>query len=911
MMTYPGRILILLAVMALMAACGGGGGSDGGNGPPPPTNSPPIASFTVAPVSGTVPLTVQLDASASTDAGGSIASYRWAFGDGSATASGVTTSHVYPLAGTYTVSLTVTDNLGATGSTTRQISAANITVPSVVGQTQNAATSAIVGAGLAVGSVTVQASATVPAGSVISQNPVAGTLVAPGSSVNLVVSSGPGTPPPAGSGLDQRPSNTTCLAPARATGSSTLSTPRAFPNMTFLEPVAMLQAPGDPSRWFVIEQEGVIRVFDNTPTAATSRVFLDIQSRVFKISQSEAGLLGLAFHPNFAANGRAFVNYTASVGGSLRSVTSEFTSPDGGLTLNPGSERVLLTANKLADNHNGGQLAFGSDGYLYIGLGDGGGGGDPQGNGQNPMRLLGKMLRIDVNSQPGGEPYAIPGGATGNPFSGNPRCNVDGTGQQNCPEIYALGLRNPWRWSFDRQTGALWLGDVGQGSFEEVNRIERAGNYGWDVREGAHCFEPPSGCATAGLTDPVAEYGRTVGFSITGGYVYRGIQATELVGRYVFADFGTGMIASLTPGAGGAFTITQHVAPGTTPPGAAGQLQPSAFGEGNDGELYVLDYFRGQIHRLVFSAAGGNDNVPQQLSATGCINTSAAGAPPLLSLIPYTPNAAFWSDNASKERWIGLPNGQNITVQSSGDWDFPNGTVLVKHFRLGSRLVETRLFMRHPDGTWAGYTYEWNQAQTDATRVTGGRTVAVGGQNWIIPSEAQCMQCHTQAAGFSLGLETAQLNGAHLYPQTGRTANQITTLNAINVLSPPVGANPPALADPMDTSRSLNDRARSYLHTNCANCHRPQGPTPVALDLRYGNTLSQTGTCDVVPTAGDLGIAGARIIAPGDGARSVLLARMARRDANAMPPLASNVRDTAGEALIGAWIDSLTAGSCQ
>jgi uncharacterized repeat protein (TIGR03806 family) len=352
------------------------------------------------------------------------------------------------------------------------------------------------------------------------------------------------------------------------------------------------------------------------------------------------------------------------------------------------------------------------------------------------------------------------------------------------------------------------------------------------------------------------------------------------------------------------------VQPGATPSGAPGQLSISAFGEANDGELHVLDYGRGEIRQLVFTSGGGSDNVPQQLSATGCINTTSAGAPPLLTLIPYAPNAAYWSDDAVKERWIGLPNGRNITVEGDGDWDPPIGTVLVQHFRLGNQLIETRLFMRHPDGDWAGYTYEWNSAQTEATRVTGGKTVTISGQNWIFPSEAQCMQCHTQAAGYSLGLETAQLNGLLTYAQTGRNANQITTLNGVNVLSPRVAANPPAYANPTDTTRTLTERARSYLHTNCANCHRPQGPTPVALDLRHDTTPAQTGTCDVAPTAGDLGIANARIIAPGDDARSVLLARMSRRDASAMPPIASNMRDSAGEQLISAWIDSLTPANC-
>ena len=230
---------------------------------------------------------------------------------------------------------------------------------------------------------------------------------------------------------------------------------------------------------------------------------------------------------------------------------------------------MLLTVDKPAANHNGGNVAFGPDGFLYIGLGDGGGSGDPADNAQNPRRLLGKMLRIDVDTQPGGAPYGIPAGATGNPFAGNPLCNVDGTGTQDCPEIYALGFRNPWRWSFDRQTDELWVGDVGQDAFEEIDRVERGGNYGWDVREGAHCFEPMTGCTTAGLTDPVAEYGRDLGFSITGGHVYRGMQSTIIAGRYVFADFG-GMIASLAPDGVDSFTVEPLVATGLHAAGSAG-----------------------------------------------------------------------------------------------------------------------------------------------------------------------------------------------------------------------------------------------------------------------------------------------------------------------------------------------------
>jgi uncharacterized repeat protein (TIGR03806 family) len=720
----------------------------------------------------------------------------------------------------------------------------------------------------------------------------------------------PAPPPLAGiSGLDQRPVNTACVAPARSTGTSTLSVQRVFPNLTFTEPVAMVQAPGDSTRWFVVEKPGIIRVFTNNPIVATMQVFLDIRDRVVQLGQCECGLLGIAFHPNFPTENRVYINYNDR---QFRSITSEFRTTGGGSTLDPNSERVLLTVDKPSDNHNGGQLNFDADGFLYLGLGDGGGGGDPQENAQNPMRLLGKMLRIDVDSQPGGQPYGLP---ADNMFPGNPRCNLNGSGTQNCPEIYAMGLRNPWRWSFDRQTGTQWVADVGQGAWEEINIVTRGGNYGWDHREGAHCFEPQSGCQTAGLIDPVAEYDHSIGEAITGGYVYRGTQTTELFGRYIFADFGSGMIASLTPGPGGTYTIATHVQAGSAPSGAPGVLNISAFGESNGGELYAVDFSRGQLFQLMFtqSGGGGGYNAPNLLSATGCINTSAAGAPPLASLIPYRLNAGFWSDGLSKDRWIGLPNGRTISVQANGEWDFPNSTVLVKHFRIGARLIETRLFMRHPDGVWAGYTYQWNQAQTEATRVIGGGTADIGGQTWIFPSEGQCIQCHTQAAGFVLGLETAQQNSQHIYPQTGRTANQIATLNAINVLSPHVGANPPAYADPADTSRSLTDRARSYLHANCANCHRPGGPTGVNLDLRHDTPLTQTGACDVVPSRGTLGIMNARVIAPGDDARSVLHARINQRNAPAimMPPIASNVIDMDGVQLIGAWIDSLTAASCQ
>jgi mono/diheme cytochrome c family protein len=233
----------------------------------------------------------------------------------------------------------------------------------------------------------------------------------------------------------------------------------------------------------------------------------------------------------------------------------------------------------------------------------------------------------------------------------------------------------------------------------------------------------------------------------------------------------------------------------------------------------------------------------------------------------------------------------------------------MKSFRVNNQLIETRLFMRHPDGDWAGYTYEWNDAQTAATRVVSGKTRMFGSQTWVYPSEVQCLQCHTTASGRSLGLETAQLNGNFDYPQTGRIANQVATLNSIGVLSPPVTGTLPALHDPYGTAGTVVERARAYLHTNCSNCHRPNGGTPSTLDLRWQRSLAQTNACDVAPSGTTLGIANARLIAPGEPDRSVLPERVNRRDQHAMPPIGSTVIDAQGVALLRQWIQGLS--SCQ
>jgi len=710
----------------------------------------------------------------------------------------------------------------------------------------------------------------------------------------------PSPQPPPGAGLDARPDNTTCLAPDLTPPPGTdVRVTRVFPALSFTSAVLAVQAPGDASRWFIVEQAGRVLVFDNVATVAATSVFIDITAQVQ--AGGERGLLGMAFDPDFDTNGRVFLHYTRQLGDQLQSVLAAYTSPDGGLTLDPASELELLTVNQPFANHNGGHLAFGPDGMLYMALGDGGSGGDPDNNAQNTRNLLGKILRLDVSS---GTAYAIP---AGNRWAGNPHCPTEGNGAAECPEIHAYGLRNPWRFSFDSGTGDLWVGDVGQDAWEEVDRIVSGGNYGWRFREGAHCFSPSTNCPTQGnghpLIDPDAEYDHGLGASVTGGYVYRGGAIPGLAGRYVFADFVSGRLFAHTPGS----------ADRTPDVLLASSLSISSFAEGADGELYVVDHdiAGGGLYRIEAAGGGGSSTVPDLLSETGCVSATDAREP-AEGLIPYQPNAAFWSDGAEKTRWMALPNGTSITVDADGNWQFPPGTVLMKNFALDTQLVETRLFMRHPDGEWAGYTYEWNDAQTEATRVVGGKRRAFGTQEWIYPSESDCLECHTAAAGRALGLETAQLNSELTYPQTGRTANQLTTLDAIDLLAPPLADDPstlPALADPADEAQPLADRARAWLHTNCAGCHRPGGPTGSTLDLRATRALAETNACDVAPSSGDLGVADARLIAPGDAARSIVVARANRRDAAGMPPVASLRVDDEGVALLTRWIDGLS--SCE
>jgi len=368
-----------------------------------------------------------------------------------------------------------------------------------------------------------------------------------------------------------------------SSGIPALAVERAFPGLSFESPVAMLQAPGDDTRWFVVERgsssgTGKVVVFPNsdavTPAQTSEFVSLPVATA------GEGGLLGMAFHPNFPGTPEVFLSYTRPGPDALHPLTtviSRFTSHDGGATLDPASEQAILTLDQPFTNHNGGHIAFDRFGHLFVGLGDGGSGNDPQNNGQNANTLLGAMLRIDVDGTPApGKNYAIPGD---NPFAGG----------GGAPEIYAWGLRNPWRWSFDRNTGRMWLGDVGQDAWEEVDIVERGRNYGWAICEGAHLRGISTPCDNTNFTDPIAEYDHSQGCSITGGYVYRGAGIPALFGIYLFGDFCSGTIWGLREIAGAKPLVAPAVSSG---------LAVVSFAESLAGELFVVD-FGGTLYRIV------------------------------------------------------------------------------------------------------------------------------------------------------------------------------------------------------------------------------------------------------------------------------------------------------------------------
>jgi uncharacterized repeat protein (TIGR03806 family) len=648
-------------------------------------------------------------------------------------------------------------------------------------------------------------------------------------------------------------------------------------------PVKMLPSPD--GRLFFLAQPGVIFMAPAVTPQGAAMPWMDIQARV-EDGCNECGLLGMAFDPRFSQNGRFYLNYTRRMGGQLQTVISRFTvrSPPLGAA-DAQSEAVIMTINQPYNNHNGGEIEFGPDGYLYIGMGDGGSGGDPEDHGQRMDSLLGKFLRIDVSGASG---YKVP---PDNPFVGRAGAR---------PEIWAVGLRNPWRFSFDPIEGTLWTGDVGQGAREEIDIIEKGRNYGWRLMEGTLCYNPDKDCQRPDLVLPVHDYPRSDGKSVTGGVVYRGKAIPGLFGTYLFADYVDRALWGLNPGPSGAYTRTTLI---------DDAANVSGFGVDPAGEVYIMDHTGGRFFRLDAADANmmGSPGWPERLSDTGCFADLPARRL-VRGVLHYSVSAPLWADGADKERGLVLPAGSTMGFTERGAWELPSGTILIKSFTRGGRALETRFLLK--DGTaFRGATYRWNAEGTDALLLRAGGTADVGGMSWYFPSRADCLSCHTKASGQALGLSTAQMNRDHDLFGSGKRHAQVDALARLGYFTAPPGrpaAELPRFPEPEDHSAPLQARARAYLHANCAHCHMPGGLANATIDLRAETPLKETKSCDVVPQQGNLGVAGARILAPGSPERSTLWLRMVTRDPAArMPNLATSVPDDQGIAVVKAWIEGL------
>jgi uncharacterized repeat protein (TIGR03806 family) len=725
-------------------------------------------------------------------------------------------------------------------------------------------------------------------------------------------------------GLDRRTPWTTSRVKGSPEPPPEYRTEVAFPRLKFDEPLDMAFVPGH-NRPAVAERHGKIYSFANDVKTEKADLLLDVKTTIYAI----------AFHPQFLKNGFVYVttitdpDKDSPTGTKVKRFTAKGNPP----VADPSSGKVVFEWP--SGGHNAGCLKFGPDGYLYIGTGDGSGIADQLQTGQDVSDVLSSILRIAVDPPEAGKAYGIP---NDNPF-------VAMRGAR--PEIWAYGLRQPWKFSFDRKTGELWCGEVGQDLWEMVYRIEKGGNYGWSVMEGAHPFRPERKKGPTPILAPVVEHPHSEFRSLTGGYVYRGKRLGDLAGTYIYGDFDTGRIWGFRPDGK---KVTEHRELTKT------RLRVVSFGEDEAGELYFLDFVGGQVHRLAPAPKStANADFPKKLSETGLF-ASTKDHKPEKGLIPYDVNAPLWSDGALKERFLALPGDSKIGFDiitypqpapgAPPGWRFPDGTVLVKTFAMemergkpaSRRRLETRLlhFQEIPgadeygDGYWRGYTYVWNDEQTDAVLLEGSldRTLTIkdrdapGGerkQTYHFPSRAECTLCHTLPGKFVLGVNTLQMNKDHDYGN-GRVANQLRTLMHLGIFREPHPAQPPLPADPPlptepdklphlanyeDESVALDQRARSYLHANCAHCHMKWGGGNAEFQLLATLKLKDTSTLNTRPGQGTFDLDDPRIIVPGVPERSMVLYRMKKIGLGRMPHVASSVVDDKAVKLVEEWIKQL------
>jgi len=717
----------------------------------------------------------------------------------------------------------------------------------------------------------------------------------------------------------------------------------AFPNLVFNTPIHLEEEPGTQQMWLG-EQQGRIVRFDKDSAANAFQVVLDLTSSTYH--SWESGLLGFAFHPQYGDSNYLYVFYqfqpNYGVGNNdLYTRVSRFDVDTATRTALIPTERVLIQQFDQSRNHNAGAIFFDDEGFLFVCVGDEGGSNNQYQNAQRlDYRLFAGILRIDVDcdstrSHPiRRQPTLLSANDssyTANYLVPNDNPFLDSAGAV-LEEFYAIGMRNPYRTTYDAVEDRIWSGDVGQNQWEEINLIEKGGNYQWAYREGQTGGPNAQPAALSGVeTGPVYEYDHTGGNNcIIGGYIYRGSEHPDLYGKYLFSDNGSRRVWAMTymPGFP---TVVEEL---TTLPFGSSYNSISAFGCDLDGEAYILRLDGpngGKIFKLARQNPGGA-TAPDSLSLTN-VFTDLTNLDASNFLIPYEMRVPFWSDGAHKYRWLMVPNDgthntvdEQIQYSEEGAWDFPEGAVLVKHFEYPVdetdptvvRRLETRFSIKDSSGEYYGLSYRWNEAQTEATLLTGSRTDTLEIQTasgtrtttWYFPSSNDCRTCHNETAGGSLGPITRQLNCDAFYPLTGLTANQLTTYSYLEMFDTPPDTN--QLGTLLmsyakdDVAASLTERARSYIDANCASCHQPGTGILASFDARLSTPLDSQG---IIYGAAQnlLGLHDPRIVIPGDLENSTLYQRLkAVHNTQAMPPLAKSIVDSAGVELIADWITSLS-----
>ena len=702
--------------------------------------------------------------------------------------------------------------------------------------------------------------------------------------------------------------------------------------LTFTRPVAIASPPGETNRLFVLERNGRIIMIPDLQRPS-AEVFMDISARVvasdWQTSRRTEGLSGVAFHPDFKSNGRFFVCYntliTNGAGVSHYNRLAEFAASADRRRGLADSEIPLITQFDEGDGHNINDLHFGPDGYLYVAIGDEGDGGtgDDFRNAQKIDKdFFSAIMRIDVDKRPGNLVPNVHAATTRRYFVPADNPFVGATSFNNLPvdpnkvrtEFYAVGLRNPWRMSFDPESGALYVGDVGQHGRDEIDRIVKGGNYGWSYREGKlpGVFGEPPGLT---LIDPIWDYppgfGPFEGFSLTCGVVVRSQSAPELYGRLIAADYVSGNIWVIS---------TDDNSP---PDRLLGQIGISGFGyDPRDQSVLVVNHDQGKIFALRQSSSG-DGLIPQTLSDTGIFDDLST-LQPNRGIYSYSLNVPFWSDGALKTRWFYVPPPYRVLFSATNSWTFPSGSLWVKHFGIettpgvpaSERRLETRVLVKNDAGIY-GVSYKWDaEGRTATLAPESGEAVellitnmtgSVERRPWRIPSRSECNTCHTPEAGYILGFTTAQLNKSVVHG--GTATNQLLELASAGYFE-----NPPqtvtglhALATPTDASTSLRYRARSYLAANCNHCHQPAAKTLASWDARIITGLSRANIVNarlLNPSANP----DERVVAAGDVGQSAIIRRMESLGSDRMPPLASTKVDQQGIELLKKWISEDLAG---